>query len=415
MVDKDLSFRSFADLQSLGALKSQARDNNPQALETVAKQFESLFLNMLMKNMRKANEHLSEGSYFDSNQTRFYRDMLDQQLSLSLSSGKGVGISEILVKQLSQQGSGSQVRATEAARPSADIDSSDIDSSDVERQAFDQAMEATARAAIDVMAANQAGTEGDDGAQAVASNEASGRTATAGTATDSATTAAREQIAAGNALPELRPGDFVQAIQAAERRLLEGRDYLDAEPRTSTANAATGSQASAETGTQPASFEQPQDFIRHIYPLAQSAASRMGVEPEVLVAQAALETGWGRYLPRNADGSSSHNLFGIKADQRWDGGAALVDTLEFRDGIPQREKAAFRAYGSFQESLNDYVDFIRGQQRYQPALEQASDGKAYLQQLQMAGYATDPEYARKISNILTGDVLQTALTHIKEI
>ncbi|MCA1805665.1 MAG: glucosaminidase domain-containing protein [Xanthomonadaceae bacterium] len=129
----------------------------------------------------------------------------------------------------------------------------------------------------------------------------------------------------------------------------------------------------------------------------------------MLIAQAALETGWGRAMPRHEDGSPSHNLFGIKADSRWDGERVAVQTMEFRDGLMQRERASFRSYQSLAQGFEDYVSFLRENPRYQQALEAAGDGGRYLRELQQAGYATDPEYADKINAILGGERLASAL------
>lgn len=361
MADKDLSFRSYADLNSLDSLKLKAKDNDPKALETVAKQFESLFVNMLMQNMRKANESLGKDSYFDSNETKFYRDMLDQQLSLSLSEGKGIGISDVLVRQLSPKSRNTESANIQGANEQLGI----------ERQLYEQALDATAKAAVESVAKRNP-----------------------------------DKPLQMNELPELRPGDFVDAIRAVEAQ-------LQAESASSDASIAAMTAPSLGE-TLPGRFSSPEEFVQGIYPLARQAAQQLGLDARVLVAQAALETGWGQSLPHHADGSSTYNLFGIKADQRWGGEAATVDTLEFRDGIAQREKAAFRSYTSFSDSLNDYVSFIRDNGRYQNALANVDSGQAYLQELQLAGYATDPEYASKITGILNGEVLQQALKGLSD-
>jgi len=165
------------------------------------------------------------------------------------------------------------------------------------------------------------------------------------------------------------------------------------------------------TGENPASsftFSEPPDFVRKLWPLAQKAAQQLGVAPPVLLAQAALETNWGRAVIRHADGNSSHNLFNIKADGRWPGDAVTKSTLEYRDGIGKHEKARFRAYDSYQDSFNDYVKFVKSNPRYQSALQQAGDAKKYLHQLQKAGYATDPLYANKIIDIMQRDYFTAA-------
>lgn len=160
-------------------------------------------------------------------------------------------------------------------------------------------------------------------------------------------------------------------------------------------------------------FEQPLQFVRAIWDQARSAAAELGTEAKVLVAQAALETGWGRHVPRRADGNSSHNLFGIKAGEHWRGDRVVVPTLEFRDGIVHRENANFRAYDSVTDSFSDYVQFLKSNPRYRAALELAGDPRHFAQALQHAGYATDPAYGQKILGILNGDALNAALGALK--
>ncbi|HIP53373.1 MAG TPA: flagellar assembly peptidoglycan hydrolase FlgJ [Chromatiales bacterium] len=146
-------------------------------------------------------------------------------------------------------------------------------------------------------------------------------------------------------------------------------------------------------------FKSPEDFIRHLRPLAEKAAAELGVKAGGLLAQAALETGWGKGVIRHADGTSSHNLFNIKADRRWQGARVLHTTLEVEHGIPVRQQAAFRAYDSFDESFRDYVDFLKSNPRYREALQAASDPARYFRHLQEAGYATDPRYAEKVLDV----------------
>ena len=135
-------------------------------------------------------------------------------------------------------------------------------------------------------------------------------------------------------------------------------------------------------------------------PHAVRGAGVLGVAPEVLVAQAALETGWGQKMIRHADGSNSFNLFGIKADPGWTGGQVQVPTLEYESGMAVKRRAAFRSYASLDEAVSGYVNFVRSNPRYRQALQQAGSTDAYLAGLQAAGYATDPQYADKIRSIL---------------
>ncbi|WP_420826307.1 flagellar assembly peptidoglycan hydrolase FlgJ [Rhabdochromatium marinum] len=139
----------------------------------------------------------------------------------------------------------------------------------------------------------------------------------------------------------------------------------------------------------------PEDFLRQLRPQAKAAAAKLGFDPNVLLAQSALETGWGRRMPRHADGRSSFNLFGIKAHGGWSGEQVKVGTLEFRNGVAQREQARFRAYPSPAESFVDYVDFLHRNPRYRDALA-SPNSREFVRGLQRAGYATDPNYANKI-------------------
>lgn len=156
----------------------------------------------------------------------------------------------------------------------------------------------------------------------------------------------------------------------------------------------------------------PEAFIRGIWEHAVDAGGKLGVNPEVLVAQSALETGWGKKVIRTGSGSSL-NLFGIKAGEEWQGEAATVRTLEFRDGVAALEKAAFRVYDSLAGSFDDYVDFISSNPRYRSALDQASDSAAFVHGLQEAGYATDPAYGAKIMRILDTDTYAAVFNDLK--
>ncbi|MGB5328117.1 MAG: flagellar assembly peptidoglycan hydrolase FlgJ [Gammaproteobacteria bacterium] len=150
-------------------------------------------------------------------------------------------------------------------------------------------------------------------------------------------------------------------------------------------------------------------FIADILPQAQSAAKSLGVSAELLLAQSALETGWGKHTIKFADGRSSNNLFGIKAGADWQGDSLQKTSLEHQDGILQNRVSSFRAYATPAQSLADYVDFIKTNPRYQQALQHAGDDQAYIREIHNAGYATDPLYADKIIGILNGETLQRTL------
>ncbi|MFV2059497.1 MAG: glucosaminidase domain-containing protein [Gammaproteobacteria bacterium] len=145
-------------------------------------------------------------------------------------------------------------------------------------------------------------------------------------------------------------------------------------------------------------------FINTIRPYAEKAAKELNTRPEVLIAQAALETGWGQGIQRHPDGSSGFNMFNIKANHNWQGPIVSKYTLEYKNGMATREPANFRAYTSLNESFNDYVNYLKDNPRYQQALKSAQDPVTYIQELSKSGYATDPAYADKITTIMSRDV-----------
>ena len=160
-------------------------------------------------------------------------------------------------------------------------------------------------------------------------------------------------------------------------------------------------------------FDSPKSFVQQLWSMAKQAADKIGVKAEVLLSQAALETGWGKHVINKPDGQSSHNLFNIKADSRWQGDSTTKGTLEYRDGVAVKEQAKFRSYDSYQDSFNDYVNFIQTQPRYQQALEQAQDPEAFIEGLHKAGYATDPNYSDKIKQIMNSDTLAQLSQEVK--
>ncbi len=163
----------------------------------------------------------------------------------------------------------------------------------------------------------------------------------------------------------------------------------------------------------PARFESPAEFVSHLWPHAERAAAELGVTPQLLLAQAALETGWGKKIIMHSPGNSSHNLFNIKADRRWKGERTGVDTLEYVDGQMVRQRAAFRVYDSFAESFADFVAFLQQNPRYTEALRSRGDDRAFITELHRAGYATDPKYVTKILRILESPTLTAAIDTIK--
>lgn len=146
------------------------------------------------------------------------------------------------------------------------------------------------------------------------------------------------------------------------------------------------------------SFETPESFVHSMRPYAERAANALGIDSSLLLAQAALETGWGQKLVGNREGSSN-NLFNIKADKSWQGDKVATQTLEYHQGIPVKEKAAFRAYNSFEDSFNDYVRFLNQNPRYTTALRHGGNDEQFIRGIHQAGYATDPNYADKVLRV----------------
>lgn len=159
----------------------------------------------------------------------------------------------------------------------------------------------------------------------------------------------------------------------------------------------------------------PREFVAALWPQAERAAKALGIPARVLVAQAALETGWGRHQIRHADGRSSFNLFGIKANAGWEGARVQAGTQEFEDGRFVPQKAGFRAYGSIAEAFDDYARFLRENPRYADALRHEGSAQRYVTGLQQAGYATDPGYAQKILRIAYGPTLQAAISSTRTV
>jgi peptidoglycan hydrolase FlgJ len=150
-------------------------------------------------------------------------------------------------------------------------------------------------------------------------------------------------------------------------------------------------------------------FVDAVLPTIKRAAAAIGVNPLGMLAQAALETGWGRRMPRNADGTSSLNLFGVKAGGDWEGARAVADTVEVSGGVATQKRTAFRAYGSIEESVSDFASLLARSPRYREAIAAGGSAQGYIQSIARSGYATDPEYGNKLNQVLNGGTLRAAL------
>jgi len=211
------------------------------------------------------------------------------------------------------------------------------------------------------------------------------------------------------------PGTHAASLAAPGVATLPTAEALPQMPAASQATAefpAALPQSMAAVGgttTEDATTASAEDFVAQLLPHATAAAAALGVEPRLLLAQAALETGWGGATPQHADGASAHNLFGIKAGSAWRGARIAQSTLEHEDGVAVRRSAEFRAYPSSAASFADYVDLMSNTPRYAAALARADDPEAYARAVQSAGYATDPGYADKWLAIYHGQRLEGAL------
>ena len=138
-------------------------------------------------------------------------------------------------------------------------------------------------------------------------------------------------------------------------------------------------------------------FVKNIWQQAETAAKALGLPTEAVVGHAALETGWGAHQPGGGGNNPSYNLFGIKADNRWQGDKVTASTTEMDGGRTRTEQAAFRSYDSAEDGFKDYVRFLKGNPRYAEAIKAGGSVQDFAHGLQKAGYATDPHYAEKLT------------------
>ena len=199
-----------------------------------------------------------------------------------------------------------------------------------------------------------------------------------------------------------QPGGLSEAI-ARQLSMLMGGGALQSSPPSTLSLAAPSLRTPAAAPAAPASGPAPKgrdDFVQHLGATAARVAPDSGLPGSFMLGQAGHETGWGKSEIKNADGSSSFNLFGIKAGKGWTGKVAEVTTTEYIDGTPRKVVAKFRAYDSNEDSFRDYAKLINNNPRYEKARAQTDSATAYAMELQKAGYATDPAYARKLSGAI---------------
>jgi flagellar protein FlgJ len=196
------------------------------------------------------------------------------------------------------------------------------------------------------------------------------------------------------------PGGLSEAIQRQLGRQMMGPDAsATGNPRAAVSEASTVSRASASAGPRQAGFVAQHNEV------AAAVARESGIPASFMIGQAGHETGWGRSEIRHADGSNAHNLFGIKATGGWGGKVAEITTTEYIDGEPRKVTARFRAYDSYAESFRDYARLISQSPRYEQVMDQLHSVQGFATGLQQAGYATDPQYAAKLSRAINSTLM----------
>ena len=198
-------------------------------------------------------------------------------------------------------------------------------------------------------------------------------------------------------------------LSALLARQLSNAAAADGGGRTAATPAGAGAAGGAAGGAAEDMAQSPGDFVKLVLPAINSAAQALGVSPLGVLAQAALETGWGKRMARNPDGSPSLNLFGIKADDGWDGARVAADSVEYSGGVATPRRAAFRAYGSVAESVGDFAQLLQNSPRYREVVANGANAQAYVEQIGKSGYATDPQYGNKLNNLLHSSTFRAAV------
>ncbi|RXT66969.1 flagellar assembly peptidoglycan hydrolase FlgJ [Pseudomonas syringae] len=379
---------AYTDVNRLASLKHGDKDS-VENQKKVAREFESLFVSQMLKAMRSANEVLAKDNPMNTPATRQYQDMYDQQLAVTLSTrGNGIGLQDVLMRQLSKDkgvNHAASVNTTDAATAATDAAPA---KTGLATSVYQRPLWATRSAAAD---------------QAAAAASASGEGRN-----DMALLNARRLSLPAKLTDRLLAGIVPSATTAVSNSPVPARATAGTsgnngdwtlDPNLAPAPEYVRSMAQPPLAPAKRAFSNADQFVETMLPLAKEAAARIGVDPVMLVAQAALETGWGKSIMRQQDGSSSHNLFGIKAAGSWKGAEARAITSEFRDGKMVKETADFRSYDSYADSFHDLVSLLQNNSRYKEVVNSADKPEQFVKELQKAGYATDPDYASKISQI----------------
>lgn len=331
----------LADTRGLDKLRAMGNGTNKekaQALYMAAQQFESLLMQYWVDGMRATNDELNPDSPLKSKYSGFFDDMLSQQQVGAMVNGNGVGTGSINKSSISY-----------------------------------------------LITKQFAKTLGDEGKALIA--ELEGRPYDPTGASRDVSSLKNES----SKFYELSKNDNIVAVLQRQR---PSKLYNDATKKgDATISNLNELYASLPDATEMRNFSSPEDFVEKMMPYAVKAVEGIAMNPLVLVAQAALETGWGKHVP------SGNNYYGIKAGKSWNGMTQDLDSPEFENGAMVTRNSRFRAYPSVLESMKDYVSLITGNERYSKAANKSFDPDSYFDEIQKAGYATDPQYSAKLKNI----------------
>lgn len=339
------------DLRSLDALRAKAGQDPKGAAMAAAKQLESLFMQELMKSMRNTT---MKSDLMENSGSEMGTEMLDSEFAARMSGQPG-GLSSAIVRQLERS------FAAQAGQPLSN--------------------------GPDRFKSRLVGDPSAEGTQP--SSRITSFTDTPGaSATDLSTTSSRHLPASRRGAAAVAPASSAGAAEGV-------------------ASAAEAAQAKAARPT----GSKAEDFVRRHTEAAKAAEAVTGIPAAHAIGQAALESGWGRREIKNADGSTTHNIFGIKAGAGWTGKVSEVTTTEYVNGVPRRVTAKFRSYDSYEEAFVDHANLLKQSARYQQVIEKGKTAQGYAQGLQRAGYATDPAYAHKLASVINTTLrLQRAVT-----
>ncbi len=364
----DFTGKLAIDSKSIDDLQLLSRQDSKKALQEAAKQFEALFFHMLVKSMRDATV---KSGLIDSQQTQFYTEMYDQQLSQTLAS-KGIGLADMMVEQLTRT-YGESDQADSLAKL---LDNEPFAYSQNEPDNYTllpQAQQVNQPWPINQALSASSGTNAPDHRNA-------------GT---SSTTVVDQSY-------KLWPLEQNAAKTPAHENTASVNDNPN--------SVFTPQQASDRTSRSGSGFNRTTDFINTLMPHAHIASQSTGIPAHFMLAQAALESGWGKHEIRRADNSPSHNLFGIKAGRHWKGETVETVTTEYINGVAQKTVERFRAYSSYEESFRDYANLLSNNPRYVNVVN-TQNAAEFAYGLQKAGYATDPQYGNKLMRILNNPAL----------